>query len=291
MPLPISRLGSKPIFYTAVGNDEIGRGILRRLSQECGVIANEETTEVVDHIGTAQYYALNDHSSDLVGAIADMDVLSHIPIPSISDLEGVEFLLLDANLPVERAMEASRRGVQAGCKVCFEPTSVTKSKTLVLFDFLRFVTYAFPNEDELLAMANIFVSDEVISDGESGVEYKDLEVIKHAAGVLLSKMKSDGQIVITLGKRGVLLAMNSHSGEAPVYIHFPAEVVADASSSNGPGDTLCGAFIHSLLTGSDSAAAVRFGMEAAVLSLRHESSAISPLLSSLSLNKYMTPEK
>eukprot|EP00804_Cyclotella_cryptica_P018695 CCRYP_007193-RB/>CCRYP_007193-RB protein AED:0.06 eAED:0.06 QI:653/1/1/1/1/0.83/6/76/563 len=281
----LGRLGSKPIFYTAVGNDEIGRGILRRLGQECGVISNEKTVNVVDDVGTAEYYALNDHSSALIGAIADMDVLSHIPIPSDSDLEGVDFLVLDANLPVERIVEASRRGVQAGCKVCFEPTSVPKSKTLVQFDFLRFVTYAFPNEDELLAMADVFSDDDIISDEESGVEYKNLEVIKRAASVLLSKMMSGGQIVVTLGKRGVLLAMSSDSGEAPVYTHFPAKCIEEVSSSNGPGDTLCGAFIHSLLAGSDSAAAVQFGMEAALLSRSHECSAISPYLSSLSLDK------
>lgn len=273
----LGRLGTKPLFYTAVGNDELGRGLLQRLGQECGVVTTQNSVHVVDDTSTAQYYALNDESSSLVGAIADMDALAHIPIPEASDLVGVEYLVLDANLPVKRMVEAARHGVQSKCKVCFEPTSVPKSQALMQLEFLPCVTYAFPNEDELFAMANVLDEDVEKSS--------DIDSLEHAASVLLFNMKRDACIIVTLGERGVLLAMNQHTGEEPIFKHFSADAITGIRSSNGPGDTFCGAFIHALSNGSDIEAAVRFGMKAAVLSLYHEGGAISPDVSSLSFSK------
>ena len=265
----LGRLGSKPIFYTAVGNDEIGRGLLERLEKECGVVT---MPALIDNMSTAQYYALNDQSSSLIGAIADMDILAHIPIPLDVDLKETKYIVLDANLPADKTIETASRGVQAGCKVCFEPTSVPKSQAFMHLDILPLITYAFPNEDELFAMAKILDPDIEIGSDNNLIEY--------AASTLLFRMKSDAHIVITLGERGVMLAKNQSYRQEPIFKYFSAEIITGICSSNGPGDTLCGAFIHALLNGSDSDNAIRFGMKSAILSLRHESSAISPELSS-----------
>jgi pseudouridine kinase len=277
----LGRLGTRPVLYTAVGSDEMGRGLVERLQEKCGVSTTPTSINVVKDASTAQYYALNDHESALVGAIADMDVLAKIPIPSVADLAGVEYLLLDANLPAERILEASKCGVQAGCKVCFEPTSVPKSQALMQLGLLPFITYTFPNEDELFAMAEIL--DSGIIDRRDEV---DDGALKKAALVLLKNMKDGAQIIITLGERGVVLATSSGgSRRDPVFKHFPADTVSGICSSNGPGDTFCGAFIHALLNGTSDNEAVIFAMKAAVLSLKHESSAISPHLSSLGLDR------
>ena len=273
----LGRLGSAPVLYTAVGADEKGRGLLQRLEEECRVKTTPTSINVVNDICTAEYYALNDQSSSLVGAIAAMDVLSRIPIPSIEDLDSVEFLVLDANLPAELLLESAKRGVKAGCKVCFEPTSVPKAQALMQSDLLQYITYAFPNEDELFAMAAVLGND------CTGTE-ADEKAIQAAASILLSKMRSHAQMIITRGERGVMLAVNSEHALAPVIETYPADVVSGVTSSNGPGDTLVGAFIHAVLNGKNIGDAIGFGMSAAVLSLRHETSAISPHLASLSLN-------
>lgn len=270
----LGRLGSAPILYTAVGADEKGRGLLQRLEEECGVMTTSTSINIVDDVSTAEYYAFNDQSSSLVGAIAAMDALSQIPIPSVKDLHGVEFLVLDANLPADKLLESARRGVEAGCQVCFEPTSVPKS-ALMQLDLLQFITYAFPNEDELFAMATVLDDDYIGSEADA---------IQAAASILLTKMSSHAHLIITRGERGVLLAMNSGHTLDPVFKTFPADVVSGVMSSNGPGDTLVGAFIHALLNDKHVEDAIRFGMSAAVLSLRHGASAISPHLVSLSLN-------
>lgn len=269
----LGRLGSEPLFYTAIGNDDLGRGLIQRLANECGVVTNHKSIHIADGMDTAQYHALNDESSSLIGAIADMDALMHIPIPEVSDLKEVEYLVLDANLQPKQIIEAARRGVEARCKVCFEPVSVPKARMLMTSGFLQYITYAFPNEDELFVMAEVL--DENIDNSS------DTDSLEHAASVLLFNMKSDACIIVTRGMHGVMLAANQHTKEEPVFHHFPAKTVANIRSTNGPGDTFCGAFIHALLQGCDRAAAVEFGMEAAALSLQYEKSAISPEISSL----------
>jgi len=272
----LGRLGSKPLFYTAIGNDDGGRGILARLRNECGVVTTTESAYVSEGVSTAQYLALLDHRRDLVGGVADMEALSQIPVPSMEELRGVEFLVLDSNAPVETLTRAAKNGVNAGTRVCFEPTSIPKAQLLSNnHEFLECLTYTFPNEAELFAMAESLSDGVVFNEGQnSSEEYKPL---KHAASKLLSKMNSENpHIIVTLGSRGVLLASKSDSSSTPVFKHLPATAMSDIKSSNGAGDTLCGAFIHALLQGASEEEAVRFGQKAARMSLDCAEHAISP---------------
>ena len=279
----LGRLGSKPLFYTAIGNDGGGQGILTRLENECGVITTTESVHVAEGLSTAQYLALLDHNSDLVGGVADMEALSKIPIPSVEELKlhGVDFLVLDSNAPVEAVTMAAKNGVKAGSQVCFEPTSVPKARLLSdSNEFVECLDYVFPNEAELFAMAGSSHDGVKSEEGkESPDEYKPL---RDAASKLLSRMSSDNpHIVITLGSRGVLLASRVDSSSSPEFKHFPADIVPKIKSSNGAGDTLCGAFIHALLQGASEEEAVRFGQKAALLSLDCAEHAISPDVSLL----------
>lgn len=230
---------------------------------------------VASDLFTAQYLALLDDNSDLVGGIADMEALSRIPIVSADDLIGVEYLVLDSNAPLETLIAVAKNGVKAGCLVCFDPTSVPKARLISRCnDFLECLNFVFPNKDELLAMA------EELNDGsetlsENSNTSDEYEHLRYSASTLLSRMKADNAcIVITLGKAGVLLASKSK------FEHFPSSVLSDVKSSNGAGDTLCGAFIHALLQGASLEEAVKFGMDASLLSLCDEK-AISPRLSKL----------
>ena len=283
----LGRLGTQPLFYTAIGNDDRGRKMITRLKEECGVTTTTKSVYVADDLNTAQYFALLDHASELVGGVADMDVLSKIPIPSLEDLIDVDFLVIDANAPVEKISEAARNAIVAGVSVCFEPTSVPKARRLCeRQEFLECVSYTFPNEDELLAMAdassygNEIEGEGILYDGEFGS-------VKVAATKVLSKMKNDfAHVIATMGSRGVLLASKAGPLSSPEFTHFPADVVSSMGSSNGAGDTLCGAFIHALVNGANESQAVQFGMKAAVMSLSCVERAISPRVSSLKLNNY-----
>ena len=271
----LGRLGSKPVFYTTIGEDSCGQGIVSRLEEESGVIT---TANVAKGYRTAQYLALLDHNRDLVGGVADMDVLSEIPIPDTLDLQGVEYLVIDSNGPVESVTRAAQNGVKAGCQICFEPTSVPKASMLSSVEFVECLNYIFPNEDELIAMAKEIADDELGLREETRTPDDEYKMIKEAASIVLSRMKAENaHIICTLGSRGVMLASKKDGIE---FLHFPADVVS-VKSSNGAGDTLCGAFIHALLQGATEEEAVWFGMKASLLSLDCEEHAISPEISSL----------
>jgi len=271
----LGRLGSKPVFYTAIGEDSCGQGIVSRLEEDSGVII---TANVAKGCRTAQYLALLDHNRDLVGGVADMDVLSEIPIPRVKDLHGVEYLVLDSNGTVESVTKAAQNGVEAGCQICFEPTSVPKASMLSSVEFVECLNYIFPNEDELIAMAKEIADDELGLREETIITDDEYKMIKEAASIVLSRMKAENaHIICTLGSRGVMLASKKDGVE---FLHFPADIVS-VKSSNGAGDTLAGAFIHALLQGATEEEAVWFGMKASLLSLDCEEHAISPEISSL----------
>jgi len=266
----LGRLGDKPLFYTSIGKDDGGEGILSRLT-DCGVLTTDESVHFADGM-SASYVALLDDQSDLVGGIADMIANQNIPTPSVEALSGVDFVLIDSNAPSHVMVDTAANAVKAGALVFYEPTSVPKAKQICENDsFIKHVSYAFPNEDELFAMSNTPVVEQSAAD--------DFEHVKHAASKLLGRMRSDSaHVVVTLGPRGVLLASKVGGSESSVeHTLFPAEVISKVSS-NGAGDTLCGAFIHALLNGADEKQAIRFGMKAAILSLQYEGGAISPYI-------------
>lgn len=267
----LARLGDKPLFYTSIGKDDVGESILSRLN-EYGVVTSKESVNIAEGVSSS-YVAILDDKSDLVGGIADMVANKSIPVPTAKDLLGVEFVLIDANAPCQAMVEAARNAVTAGAQVLFEPTSVPKAKQICKDDsFIKYTSYAFPNEYELFAMSQIEQSAE-----------DDVQQLKHAASRLLSRMRPDfAHVVITLGKRGVMLASKiAGPGSSVEFTLFPADLISTIESSNGAGDTLCGAFIHALMNGANEKEAVRFGMRAAILSLQCAESAISPRISEI----------
>ena len=269
----LARLGDKPLFYTSIGNDDGGEGVLSRL-HSLGVVTNRDSVHFADGVSSS-YVALLDNKSDLIGGIADMVANQSIPAPSVEALSDVDFVLIDSNAPRQVMIDAATNAVNAGALVCFEPTSVPKAKQICENDeFIRHVSYVFPNEDELFAMSNVTASEPSIGDDD----------IKHAASSLLGRMKLDSaHVVLTMGPKGVLLASKVGSPESNniEFTLFPADPITDIKSSNGAGDTLCAAFIHALLNGANEKQAVSYGMRAAILSLQCAESAISPQISSL----------
>jgi len=270
----LGRLGAKPILFTAVGDDSLGRAIAQRLEIECGVVGTDATVNFISGTSTATYLAVMNSSGDLHTAIADMSVSSSIPVPPEAVLKDADIVVMDANAPVRTLVETARLAFRSGAKVFFEPTSVPKASELGRNkDFLSYLSYAFPNVDELLAMADGWsVPDEDVREAAQD----DMRTIKIAAEELLRRMQPSGaHLVITMGKDGVLLASKLSADEI-TYHHFPAVDGIEMKNSTGAGDTLCGAFVHALLEGKGEDEAVQIGMDAAIKSLSCGDRAISP---------------
>ena len=275
----LGRLGCVPTLYSAVGDDLRGKGILGRL-EESGCL---NASVALPGASTATYLAVLNHDNDLHVAIANMDVLSELPLPPPQAFEqqNAEVLVMDANAPLPTLNQAASMAHQAGMKVCLEPTSVPKARVLAQDQqLLHHVSYAFPNEDELLSMAEK-LSDRPELTVEDLASINHLPHIQVAANMLLKQMNPDGaHLVITMGEKGVMLA-SKDDRDACKLQHFPAPYGVDVKNATGAGDSLCAAFVAALLSGKSVSEAVAFGMQAATLCVQCEDRAVSPELEQL----------
>ena len=286
----LCRLGSKPLFYSAVGDDARGMAILRRFMEECQLPSLLETVHTVPGAATATYWAILNEHRDLHVACADMDVLQHIPAPPPEVLSQAKYLILDANAPVDVLQQVAQQAAQAGVQIFWDPTSAPKARRLCSDDtFLSCLTFAAPNVDELYAMAG-----ETIDSSEESVKLDDdddfwTRIRPVASRVAQRMISKGGHLLVTGGPHGVLLASRIPNFRDVTFQIFPALPLEKVENSTGAGDTLAGAFVHALLYQQSIPNAVMFGMEAATWSLRCADRAISPLLAEFSPGAYPSP--
>jgi pseudouridine-5'-phosphate glycosidase/sugar/nucleoside kinase (ribokinase family) len=266
------RLGSYPLLYSAVGNDSRGYSILRRLTDDCRIVSLDKTVQIVSHANTATYIAILNEHRDLHTACADMEIHQHIVPPPLDILRKAEYLILDANPPIDLLQQTAKAATEAGVKVFLDPTSVAKAKKLCEDGkFLSCLTYASPNLDELYAMAG---------DTNIPPHAFDHSFLHPVAITVLDRMNPNGaHLIITCGSNGVLLASKVNQSSIVTFQYFPATKNIMVQNATGAGDTLSGAFVHALLNGKSLSDAITFGMEAATMSLQCPDKAISPVLS------------
>jgi pseudouridine-5'-phosphate glycosidase/sugar/nucleoside kinase (ribokinase family) len=277
----LCRLGSEPLLYSAVGNDTRGKSMLRRLHDDCGILSLEHTVQTIPNSNTATYIAILNEHRDLHTACADMEVFNHVVPPPLEVLNQAEYIIMDANPPIQVLQQVARDAVHAGVKIFLEPTSVPKTKLLCADEghFLSFVTFASPNLDELYAMACVertFVSIETLNE-----DFIRSNIYPIATTVVKQMRQNEAHLIITCGAHGVILVSKTSKLSDITFQRFFAPNDLEVQNATGAGDTLSGAFVHALLGGKSIPECIAFGMEAAVLSLQCSNKAISPLLSEM----------
>ncbi|KAJ6936878.1 pseudouridine kinase [Populus alba x Populus x berolinensis] len=178
----MSKLGTKPYMISALGNDMAG--IMKHQDIKTPVICNIFDTE-----------------GELAAAVASVEA-----VQSKQNIFSAPVMMVDANLSLP-ALEAScQLAAESNTPVWFEPVSVAKSRRIV--SVAKHVTFASPNEDELIAMANalshenMFRQIERDSNSRSSVESL-FQFLKPAILVLLEK--GIKIVAVTLGADGVFL--------------------------------------------------------------------------------------
>jgi pseudouridine kinase len=213
-----------------------------------------------------------------------MAVLSQIRPPPLDAIRAAKLLVMDANPPLQVLQEAALAAAEHGVKVVLDPTSVPKARG-VAHDkkLLSCISYAFPNVDELVAMANVLCYDGNGDIQSLSLLVNKLNTIRMLTQVLLSMMHpNEAHLIVTMGQEGVFLASITEANTFSCS-HFPSQEGVQLLTVNatGAGDSLCGAFCHGILEGKTVAESVAFGIEAAVMSLQCQDRAISPHLSNL----------
>ncbi|XP_057963828.1 pseudouridine kinase isoform X2 [Malania oleifera] len=204
----MSKLGAKPFMLSAVGLDMAGNLLLEHWKSAKLSI---EGIQMRHDIETAVVCNIFDAEGELAAAVASVEAVEKFLTAEWikkfkSKLSTAPVLMVDANLNPP-ALEAScLKAAKSDVPVWFEPVSVTKSSRVA--PVVKYITFASPNEDELVAMANALSCDNVFclirKDDYRNFSTESLfQLLKPAIWVLLEK--GIKIVLVTVGSNGVYL--------------------------------------------------------------------------------------
>ncbi|TKY58997.1 Pseudouridine kinase [Spatholobus suberectus] len=218
----MSKLGAKPYMISALGFDMAGDLLLKQwkfagLSTE-GILKDKV-------IETPVVCSIFDVNGEVAAGVASVEALEKYLTPDWilhfkSTLLSAPVLMVDANLSHSSLEAACKMAAGTECPVWFEPVSVSKSRRIS--SIVKYVTFASPNEDELIAMANALSgSDEFHPLKESHKKNNSLvslfQMLKPAIWVLLEK--GIKVVLVTFGSNGVFLCKKGGAS----HFKMPAE--------------------------------------------------------------------
>lgn len=294
----LARLGAHPLLLTAVGDDAFGDQLLSHaasLQGEMGVgsyryggeggggsggeggggfggsggVCGIDVSRVLRVSGerTATYTAVMDHTSDLIAAIADMDVHRHVTPEYVrtalgSALDGAPLCVADANLSGAALQELARLAAASQTPLWLEPVSVSKAHaaccSLVEAGLFGALTFTSPNEDEAVAMAAALQGSAAPAPHKGIAHAPSAEDVRTAAGALVRA--GCRHVLTTRGPQGVLWARRAAPGSSSdvLFEELPALEVDSITSTRGAGDSFVAGAAWALITAPTSTAPSTF---------------------------------
>ena len=294
----LARLGTHPLLLTAVGDDAFGDQLLSHaasLQGEMGVgsyryggegggesggeggggfggsggVCGIDVSRVLRVSGerTATYTAVMDHTSDLIAAIADMDVHRHVTPEYVrtalgSALDGAPLCVADANLSGAALQELARLAAASQTPLWLEPVSVSKAHaaccSLVEAGLFGALTFTSPNEDEAVAMAAALQGSAAPAPHNGIAHAPSAEDVRAAAGALVRA--GCRHVLTTRGPQGVLWARRAAPGSSSdvLFEELPALEVVSITSTRGAGDSFVAGAAWALITAPTSTAPSTF---------------------------------
>ncbi|MBI3158021.1 MAG: carbohydrate kinase family protein [Chloroflexi bacterium] len=251
----LARLGLPVTLLSAVGRDQLGRQLVRH-AQSAGV----NTSQVIEtkDFNTGSYLAVVNQQGELQFALDDMRAAAVLTPEYIHEraglFTGAGLLFVDTNPPAETLAAALALAQEHGVPVAADPTSFSLAPKLK--PHLQQLAIVTPNSRE----AGILLGAEFSNaDSQAGVE---------AAKQLVQR--GVGMAIITLAEFGVAYATSEASG------HIPA-IRTRIIDPTGAGDALTAAVAFARLNDISVDEAVRLGMAAAALTLRHMGAVVPEL--------------
>lgn len=251
----LARLGQATILISAVGDDQNGEQLLNQAG-EAGIDVGAVVC-TPDHPSGA-YLGIVNPDGVLQFALDDINATSAITPDYIRTHAGLfkeaSLVFLDASLPKETLRTVFSLARKARIPVCADPTSIGLADRLRPYlDRLRFIA---PNSGEAGVLC------------EQPIENQHPEDAIDAAQFLVAQ--GVDMVLITLAEFGAVYASSETSG------HIPAmrTTIVDPT---GAGNALSATVIYSLLNGIPFDDAIRLGVTAASLTLRHRGTVIQDL--------------
>lgn len=251
----LARLGHDVYLLTVVGNDQAGEQLLRD-AQTAGINVDSVLRTAQHPTGT--YLAVVDSAGNMQFGLDDMRAIGSLSADYVRSQEALFYrsslVFVDANLPKETMRAVMALARKARLPVCADPTSQTLAGRLKPYlPRLRLIS---PNCAEAAILAGRTFNP--CSRRET------LEVAKHLVGL------GSEIVIITMAEFGVCYATSEISG------HIPA-IRTSILDPTGAGDALTATVLFALLNRIPLDDAVRLGVAAASLTLRHRGAVVPDL--------------
>lgn len=248
--LAAAKAGGNVHFVTKIGEDQFGE-MARSAISSSRIVSSTLLTTRLAPTGNALIYISEQERENMIvvcpGANATVDgndIRSILP-----SLEEADILLVQGENNNDATEMLVRQAKSINKMVILNPAPFSKSLT----GFLSLVDIITPNETEAALLA--------------GIEVNDIESAKRAAAYISSQGPST--VIITLGKKGVLIYHKNDFTHIPVFRCQPVD-------TTGAGDAFNGAFVACLADGLGIIQAATWACAFASLSVEREGAANHP---------------
>jgi pseudouridine kinase len=246
----LARLGQPVKLITVVGNDSGGDEILEHTSN-----AGVDVSAVLrsKKYPTGYYMGVVDRNGLLQFAVDDMRLLEEITSNYLKEQEDLfqsaSLVLVDANLPIKTLRTAGSLAKRAKIPICADTASFTLAERLIKFLPKYYLVTANSKEAGVLTGLSFEAAD-----SETAMEAAH-SLVNQGARIAL----------VTLAEYGVVYATSDTTG------HISA-IRTRISDPTGAGDAMTAAVLFALLNDINLDDAIRLGVSAASLTLRHPGS-------------------
>ena len=246
----LARLGQPVNLITVVGEDASGDEILGHTAK-----AGVDTFAVLHskEYPTGYYLGVVDKKGILQFALDDMRLLEEITADYLKEQEALfksaSMVFVDANLPVKTLRTASSLARRAKIPICADTAAFTLAERLIKFLPRYYLVTANSKEAGVLTGLSFEASD------------------RNAAMEAARSLVNQGVRIalVTLAEYGVVYATSETTG------HISA-IRTPISDPTGAGDAMTAAVLFALLNNIELDDAIRLGVSAASLTLRHPGS-------------------
>ncbi len=251
----LARYGQSVVLLSAVGADQAGDQLLSQL-EDAGV--SIDLVQRIPGRSTGTYLAVVNHRGELQLALDDMQTSASLTPDYLEQnkelFKQASLLFLDANAPSETIRKAISLAHRAHIPIFADPTSTTLAERLR--PYLSRLFMITPNNAE----ASVLCDRQV----EASKRRQATEAARHlvSQGVRVA--------VISRAQFGVCYATSNTAGYIPA---IRTEIV----DPTGAGDALTAAVIFGLLNEIPLDDALRLGVSAASLTLRHAGAVLPDL--------------
>jgi len=268
------------VLVSAAGNDYEGDAVLAATAD-----AGVDVSRVARLPGrrTGAYISLTDEAGELVGAVADMEVMQEIT-PAQLDFYGDQLteawgVIADTNLPPETLLRLSGLCAAAEIPLFVEPVSAAKAAVLNRGDIDA--AWISPNRQELQQLFGL-EAEELLARPDLLAERTGRPGMPRSGALLLSLGAEGAAIVRARSLRGTGAAgagetapwkagLGESGGTVPWeaggrLIRRPA-LPAEVADVNGAGDALLAGFAAALYRGAAEERALEEGLAAAAITV------------------------